>query len=238
MKSVLLGAWIFCTFSAAAQVTPPRFQGAGAQRFMTRLAGETEKVIVEKEIPAEALSARVGVCFTVDTTGAVTGWRFADRTSDERDRLDLDPATPPTRETVTEALGRLEKWTPAVKDGRPVPYSWRLTIRIPVEKIAARQDPDPLLFMGEDPDKAFFEWARVRIRYDARYEGRGEGLVHVRFWVEPDGRITIDQVLRTPDEKLAREVVRVIRNSKGKWTPRKVRGVPQRTAYVLRINFV
>jgi len=32
-------------------------------------------------------------------------------------------------------------------------------------------------------------------------------------------------------------MIRVIRSSKGKWTPRKVRGVPQRTAYEYRVNY-
>ena len=40
-----------------------------------------------------------------------------------------------------------------------------------------------------------------------------------------------------PHEKLSREVIRVIKASKGHWVPRRVRGVPQRTAYEYRINF-
>ena len=33
-------------------------------------------------------------------------------------------------------------------------------------------------------------------------------------------------------------VIRAIRRSEGKWTPRKVDGVPQRTAYTFRGNFI
>ena len=111
-------------------------------------------------------------------------------------------------------------------------------MRLPVEKIAKRQEADPLLFMGGDPDETFHEWARVRLRYDERFSSRGvAGLVHVRFYIEPDGKVTIGEVLSSPDEKLAREVIRVIRASKGHWVPRRVRGVPQRTAYEYRINF-
>lgn len=43
--------------------------------------------------------------------------------------------------------------------------------------------------------------------------------------------------MQSPDERLTKEVLRVIRNSKGKWTPRKVRGVPQRTVYEYRVNY-
>ena len=206
--------------------------------FMARLIGETEKIVDAAQIPAAELSSQVVVGFTVDETGNVMQWRFLDRTCAGKDSVGVEPATPRTREAMTEALGRLEKWTPAMKDGKPTTYSWRLTMRLPVEKIAKRQEADPLLFMGGDPDETFHEWARVRLRYDERFSSRGvAGLVHVRFYIEPDGKVTIGEVLSSPDEKLAREVIRVIRASKGHWVPRRVRGVSQRTAYEYRINF-
>ena len=206
--------------------------------FMARLIGETEKIVDAAQIPAAEFSSQVVVGFTVDETGNVTQWRFLDNTCEGKDSVGVEPATPPTREAMTEALGRLEKWTPAMKDGKPTTYSWRLTMRLPVEKIAKRQEADPLLFMGGDPDETFHEWARVRLRYDERFSSRGvAGLVHVRFYIEPDGKVTIGEVLSSPDEKLSREVIRVIKASKGHWVPRRVRGVPQRTAYEYRINF-
>ncbi|WP_295912411.1 energy transducer TonB [uncultured Alistipes sp.] len=236
--AIFLAALALWCGAAAQEITPPRFQGADAKRFMARLIGESEKIAVEKQVPASDLSPQVAVGFTVDTTGTVTEWRFLDNTCEGRDYTETEPATARTREIMTEALGRLEKWTPAQKAGRPATYSWRLTMRLPVEKIAGKQEADPLLFLGEDPGKTFHDWARIRVRYDERFSSRGvSGLVHVRFYIEPDGRITIGEVVQSPDDKLAKEVVRVIRNSKGKWTPRKVRGVPQRTAYDYRINF-
>ena len=205
---------------------------------MARLIGETEKIVDAAQIPAAEFSSQVVVGFTVDETGNVTQWRFLDNTCEGKDSVGVEPATPRTREAMTEALGRLEKWTPAMKDGKPTTYSWRLTMRLPVEKIAKRQEADPLLFMGGDPDETFHEWARVRLRYDERFSSRGvAGLVHVRFYIDPDGKVTIGEVLSSPDEKLSREVIRVIKASKGHWVPRRVRGVPQRTAYEYRINF-
>ena len=193
---------------------------------------------MRRRFPPPSFRRRSVVGFTVDETGNVTQWRFLDNTCEGKDSVGVEPATPRTREAMTEALGRLEKWTPAMKDGKPTTYSWRLTMRLPVEKIAKRQEADPLLFMGGDPDETFHEWARVRLRYDERFSSRGvAGLVHVRFYIEPDGKVTIGEVLSSPDEKLSREVIRVIKASKGHWVPRRVRGVPQRTAYEYRINF-
>ena len=171
--------------------------------------GSTVHEIVDAaQIPAAEFSSQVVVGFTVDETGNVTQWRFLDNTCEGKDSVGVEPATPRTREAMTEALGRLEKWTPAMKDGKPTTYSWRLT---------------------------------MRLRYDGRFTGRGakgEGVVRVRFYIEPDGKITIGEVIKSPDEKLSREMIRVIRSSKGKWTPRKVRGVPQRTAYEYGVNFL
>ena len=236
--AICLSALAVWCGAAAQETVPPRFQGSDAKRFMARLIGETEKIVDAAQIPAAELSSQVVVGFTVDETGNVTQWRFLDRTCAGKDSVGVEPATPCTREAMTEALGRLEKWTPAMKDGKPTTYSWRLTMRLPVEKIAKRQEADPLLFMGGDPDETFHEWARVRLRYDERFSSRGvAGLVHVRFYIEPDGKVTIGEVLSSPDEKLSREVIRVIKASKGHWVPRRVRGVPQRTAYEYRINF-
>lgn len=206
---------------------------------MARLTAMTEKVAEETEIPADSLSPLAGLALKIDTLGNIAEWRYMDNTGEGRDHRDFAPATPATRRVLKEAYARLDgTWSPArLENGRAVPYTTRMTLRIPVERIERMQNPDPLLFMGKDPDEAFFLWVYERVRYDDRFKNVG-GVVHVRFYVDPDGKITIGEVLKSPDERLSKEVVRVIRNSKGKWTPRKVRGTPVRTAYVFRCNFI
>ena len=99
-------------------------------------------------------------------------------------------------------------YTSTLTDGSPVSYTSRMTIRIPVEKIRRAPDADPLLFMGENPDEHFHAWAKMRIRYDGRFtEKGGEGVVHGRFYIEPDGRIAIGEVVQSPDERLTKEAV-------------------------------
>ena len=242
MKNKLLTLCLFVAFwgaaSAQQELTPPKFNGADVEYFMRRLVGEFEKVAVERQIPAAEISPRVAVAFKVDSTGGVSEWRFRDNASEGRDRTDLPTPSDATLEAMTEAFSRLKGCMPAVDaEGCKTDYTLRLTLRLPVEKIVRKQDPDPLLFLGEDPGKSFYAWAYDRLRYDERFKNAG-GVVHVRFYVEPDGKITIGDVSESPDERLTKEVIRVIRNSRGKWTPRKVRGVPQRTAYELRMNFI
>ena len=242
MKMKLLLAALFAALWTGAfaqqELTPPKFNGADVEYFMRRLVGEFEKVAVERRIPAAEISMRVAVAFKVDSTGGISEWRFRDNASEGRDRTDLPPASEATRGAMTEAFSHLEGWMPSVDAaGRKVDYTLRLTLRLPVEKIVRMQDPDPLLFQGEDPNTNFFEWVRTRVRYDDRFRSVG-GVVHVRFYVEPDGKITIGDVVESPDERLTKEVIRVIRNSRGEWTPRKVRGVPQRMAYQFRCNYI
>ena len=230
MKIKLLLAALFAALWTGAfaqqELTPPKFNGADVEYFMRRLVGEFEKVAVERRIPAAEIPMRVAVAFKVDSTGGVSEWRFRDNASEGRDRTDLPPASEATRGAMTEAFSHLEGWIPALDAaGRKVDYTLRLTLRLPVEKIVRMQDPDPLLFQGEDPNTNFFERVRTRVRYDDRFRNVG-GVVHVRFYVEPDGKITIGEVVESPDERLTKEVIRVIRNSRGEWTPRKVRGVP------------
>lgn len=231
MKKGLLGALILLAGTGFAQSVPPKFQGADVQRFMARLSGEAEKVALESEVPAKELSPLVVARFTVDTAGAVTGWRYLDSTCQGRDFRDADPASPRTKEVLETALGRLERWTPAREDGRAVPYTATIRLRIPVEKIAKKQDGDPLLFLGEDPDKSFHKWAVPHFRYHGNREMAAEGRLSVTFRIEVDGSITILETSDFPDPKYTADVVRVIKKSKGRWTPRKREGMPVASIY-------
>lgn len=221
-----------------AQEVSARYRGARSLYFLSCLTAETEKVILERRIPAAELSPVVIFTFRVDSTARVSDFRFIEDTSEAEDLSQSVPETEATRKAVLAAFERLGgEWSPATVDGRPVDVTLRMVMRIPVAKIERLQNPDPLLFQGRNPEESFHEWMRERVRYDERFAKVG-GLVHVRFWIEPDGRVTIDRIVETPDAKLGKEVVRAIRSSRGKWTPRKVRGVPQRTAYDYRVNYI
>lgn len=234
--SILLAA-----AAASQEVTPPAFDGATIRFFAARLAVKAADAAVEQKIPFDSLSPRVCIAFRVDTAGIVSRWHLMDNTLTGRDSCDLPPATQATRRLVERTFAGMDGvWTPAERDGRKINYIVRMYVDIPVEEIGCRQgDIEPLRFLGEDPEKSFYDWARVRVRYDERYVARrSEGIYRVRFHIEPDGRITFDEVLEKNDDKLLREIMRVIGKSKGKWTPRKVRGVAQRTEFVYGINFL
>ena len=226
--------------SAQQPVEPPRYDGAVVKVYVTRLAATVEDVAVEERIPANSLSPEVAVALRIDSLGNFVGWRFLDNTCEGAYRQDLEPATPLTRQVVERAIERMDgAWSPARRaDGRAVGYVQRLRFRVPRQRIEQQVNPDPLLFMGEIPGENFFYWVTNRTGYRSdRFPTTG-GRVHIRFYVEADGRVTIEEVLRSPDDRLTKRVIRAIRRSEGKWTPRKVDGVPQRTAYTFRGNFI
>ncbi len=219
-------------------VVPPTFNGGEVRFFRARLAARIKNLAVEKRYPYAELSEHVAVAFRVDTAGGISCWRFADSTSQGRDRIDIEPASAATRALVADAFESLEgEWQPARQGDRKVPYQVRLRLRLPLERIEQALNPDPLLFMGKDPRESFHPWLRKHIRYNDRFRNNAGGRVHVRFFIESDGGITIDEVVETPDEKLAKEVERVIRNSRGKWTPRKVDGIAARMPYEVLVDF-
>lgn len=234
---------IFATFllggtAAAQEVVPPAYDGATVRIFKARLTAEAKRVAIEKKYPYDELSEAAVVAFRIDTAGRVSQWRFLDNTCTGRDSVEQAPASEATKRLLTEAFANMQgEWQPARRGGRKINYTQTLGIWLPLRAIEQALNPDPLLFLGGDPDETFFPWLRPRARYDERFAKVG-GRVHIRFFVEADGSITIDEVVETPDEKLAKEVVRVIRNSRGKWTPRKAGGAAQRTPYEVRINYI
>lgn len=238
VSAILVAALLFCGAANAQPIEPPTFDGAIVKIFGARLTAEAKRVAIEKKYPYDELTELSCVAFLVDTTGQVSQWRFLDNTCKGRDSVGYAPASEATRRLLTEAFGNMAgEWQPARRGDRKVRFTVSLVVRLPLGAIAQALDPDPLLFMGQDPDESFVPWFRPRVRYDERFAKVG-GKVHVRFFVEPDGGITIDEVVESPDEKLTKEVLRVIRNSRGKWTPRKADGVAQRTPYEVRMNYI
>ena len=63
-----------------------------------------------------------------------------------------------------------------------------------------------------------------------------QGRVFVRFVVETDGRLTNFEVVRTPDERLSAEAIRVLKLTEP-WVPAKNRGQDVRCHFVMPVQF-
>ncbi len=64
-----------------------------------------------------------------------------------------------------------------------------------------------------------------------------QGRVFVRFVVETDGRLTNFEVVRTPDERLSAEAIRVIKLTEP-WVPAKNRGQNVRCHFIMPVYFM
>lgn len=81
------------------------------------------------------------------------------------------------------------------------------------------------------------KYLQKSLRYPAVcVEAKIEGRVMVSFVVEKDGSISSCEVLRSPDDRLSEEAVRVIQ-SMPSWNPGQQRGQAVRVKYVLPVTF-
>lgn len=204
--------------------------------FVARMSSLIEELAVKAKIPADSISTAVSLALNVDIHGKIIRWHYCDNKGAGADFTDLKPASQTTRQLIEEAYEQISNESAfTAVDTAALAYTSRIKIRMPKEKIALALDVTPLLFLGEKPDKTFAKWMESRL-HDEGYQlgNEDKATVHIRFYIEPDGRITPGEVLHAADERVARNIFRVIRTGRGFWTPRQIRGVPQRTAYEYR----
>ena len=92
-------------------------------------------------------------------------------------------------------------------------------------------------FLGGEVNK-FSSWVNERVRYPQIPQENGiQGRVFLTFVIEPDGRLTHVEVLRSVDPHLDAEAIRVVQSSP-KWTPGKQMDIPVRVRCSISINFV
>ena len=91
-------------------------------------------------------------------------------------------------------------------------------------------------FMGGDLT-TFRTWVQQRLKYPAIAQEYGiSGQVILEFVVEKDGTLSNIVVLRTPDNSLSEEAIRVLKTSP-KWEPGLQRNKPVRVTYTLPVIF-
>ena len=91
-------------------------------------------------------------------------------------------------------------------------------------------------FKGGD-FSAYSKWVQKNCQYPMMAQETGiQGRVIVQLVVEKDGRVSVVEVLNSPDKLLTDEALRVIKKSP-KFTPGKQRGVPVRVQFVLPVTF-
>lgn len=84
---------------------------------------------------------------------------------------------------------------------------------------------------------ALMTWLSANVRYpESAQQNDVQGRVVVKFIVEKDGSITNAQVIRSVDNDLDKEALRVV-SKMPKWTPGKNGGIPVRSYFTIPVNF-
>lgn len=99
--------------------------------------------------------------------------------------------------------------------------------------VAVEQKPS---FQGGDAND-FSRWVNARLQYPEIAKENGvDGTVYLQFTIGSDGRIQDVKVLRSPDESLAREAVRVVASSP-KWEPGRQRDRAVKVSYTFPVVY-
>ena len=83
--------------------------------------------------------------------------------------------------------------------------------------------------------EAMYEFLKKEMRRPEGAEIK-PGRVIIRFIVEKDGRLTHFEVLRSPDEKLSEEALRLVKLMP-RWTPAKNKGKVVRSLFTINVTF-
>ena len=83
--------------------------------------------------------------------------------------------------------------------------------------------------------EAMYEFLKKEMRHPEGAEIKS-GRVIIRFIVEKDGRLTHFEVLRSPDEKLSEEALRLVKLMP-RWTPAKNKGKVVRCLFTIPVTF-
>jgi TonB family protein len=113
-----------------------------------------------------------------------------------------------------------------------------------VVKTEAQTEPDDKPFdvveqMPEFPggQEAFMQFLRQEVKYPKEAEEKGlQGRVVVRYIIEKDGSISEVEIVKSVNEYLDAEAIRVV-NAMPKWKPGKQKGENVRVKYTLPISF-
>ena len=99
--------------------------------------------------------------------------------------------------------------------------------------VAVEQKPS---FQGGDAND-FSRWVNARLQYPEIAKENGvDGTVYLQFTIGSDGRMQDVKVLRSPDESLAREAVRVVASSP-KWEPGRQRDRAVKVSYTFPVVY-
>jgi TonB family protein len=144
-------------------------------------------------------------------------------------------------EEAIRVLQNAEKWKPGTQRGRAV--NVRMSIPIVFKLSQPKIKEEPLLVVDEMPEpikgtESLYKYIGKNIQYPSEARKAGmEGRVFISFVVNEDGKLSDVKTVRSPDESLSQEAMRVFVAYPDGWKPGKKEGKVAKTKMVLPVEF-
>ena len=138
---------------------------------------------------------------------------------------------------LLETCGKMPKWMPAYKDGKPVTKEAFFSIRVPRVSNENAHDVVEVMPYFNGGMGALMQYLSSNIKYPEECEENGiQGRVVCTFVVERDGSITNLKVTKPVHPLLDKEALRVL-SLMPKWIPGSKGGETVRVRYTLPVTF-
>ena len=112
-----------------------------------------------------------------------------------------------------------------------------------VDEVEVEEEALPFILVEQKPTfqggdaNDFSRWVNARLQYPEIAKENGvDGTVYLQFTISADGRMQDVTVLRSPDESLAREAVRVVASSP-RWEPGRQRDRAVKVTYTFPVVY-
>ncbi len=202
-----------------------------------------ERIRYPEEALKRGAEGHVVVQFTVNKNGKI------------RDLTVLESPDEALSKEVIRVIASSPRWTPGMTAGKPqsvrmtLPLEFKASVpqasrhtpatactstsgqAVDVDEVHDTAEQMPV-FQGGDLTN-FRKWVVANLHYP---DGNKEGLVVAQFVVERDGRVNHVEIIRSPDETLSKEVVRVLASSPA-WEPGRQQGMSVRVSMILPVRF-
>ena len=196
-----------------------------------------------EECREKGIQGRVMIQFVVNKDGSITDVKV------------LKSPSVLLSEEAIRVVKAMPKWKPAKDKGKVVRSHFRLPIvfRLPNTQKTVTSEPtekpitetvEERVFVDYETSaefpggaEAMYKWIADHIKYPEECKAKGiQGRVTLSFVIEVDGSVTNVKALRSPDDRLSQEAIRVV-SAMPKWKPATQMDKPVRCNYRLPITF-
>ena len=193
-----------------------------------------KNITYPKEAAEKEIQGRVVVRFAIKSDGSIKEVEI------------VKPLDPLCDKEAMRVIKMMPKWTPGIRDGKPVDVYYSLPVTFKLRKTETVNEIDSIIKANAEDiempqfpggDAALLKYLKNNISYPYEEMMRGiQGTVLLELIVGPDGSVANIKVAQSADPILDKEALRVAK-AMPKWIPGKQNDKPIYVYYTLPITF-